>query len=107
MPGWWEIRPGLKLWVKAAERRVLRGLALTRSWPGRYSLSRVAFREILQKRFLEFNEGSLRTEAPMSTKLKPQFFLERLALLEAREELFEDTHNNRIDADPFGLCPFF
>ncbi len=43
----------------------------------------------------------------MSTKLKPQFFLERLALLEAREELFEDTHNNRVDADPFGLCPFF
>jgi len=53
-----------------------------------------------------FNEGSLRTEAPMSTKLKPQFFLERLALLEALEELFEDAHNNCVDADPFGLCPF-
>ena len=107
MPGLWEIRPGLKLWVKAAERRVLRGLALTRSWPGRYSLSRDGIPGVLRKRFLDFNEGSLRTEAPMSTKLKPQFFLERLALLEAREELFEDTHNNRIDADPFGLCPFF
>jgi len=49
----------------------------------------MAFREILRKRFLEFNEGSLRTEAPMRTKLKPQFFLERLALLVALEELFE------------------
>jgi len=67
----------------------------------------MAFREILRKRFLEFNEGSLRTEAPMRTKLKPQFFLERLALLVALEELFEDTHNNCVDAYAFGLCPFF
>jgi hypothetical protein len=43
----------------------------------------------------------------MRTKLKPQFFLERLALLVALEELFEDTHNNRVNADPFGFGPLF
>ena len=43
----------------------------------------------------------------MSAKLKPQFFAERLAALEALEELFEDAHNNRVDADAFGFCPFF
>ena len=41
----------------------------------------------------------------MSTKLKPQFFPERLAALEAFEELFEDADDNRVDADPFRLCP--
>ena len=52
MPGQWEIRPGLKLRVKAAQRRVLRGLALTRSCPGRYSLSRDGIRGIFsQERF--------------------------------------------------------
>ena len=66
----------------------------------------MAFRKILRYRFLEFNEGSLRTEAPMSTKFKPQFFLERLALLEALEELFEDADDKRVDTDPLGFCPF-
>ena len=67
----------------------------------------MAFREILRKRFLELTEGSLRTEAPMSTKLKPQFFLKRLALLEALEEFFQHADHNRVDADAFGFGPLF
>ena len=43
----------------------------------------------------------------MCTNLQPQFFSERLALLEALEELFEDAHHNRVDADTFGFGPFF
>ena len=32
---------------------------------------------------------------------------QRLALLEALEELFEDADHNRVDADAFGFGPFF
>ena len=41
----------------------------------------------------------------MSAKFKPQFFAERLAALEALEEVFQNAHDNRVDADPFRLCP--
>ena len=55
---------------------------------------------------LEFIESLVRSEAPMSAKLKPQFFPKRLAALEALEELFEDADDNRVDTDPLGFCPF-
>ena len=42
----------------------------------------------------------------MRTNLQPQFFAERLAFLEALEELFEDANHNRVDADTFGFGPF-
>jgi hypothetical protein len=48
----------------------------------------MAFGEVFRRRFLEFNASPLRSEAPVSAKLKPQFFPERLAALEAFEELF-------------------
>ncbi len=43
----------------------------------------------------------------MGAKLKLQLFPERLALLEALEELFEDANHNRVDADAFGFGPIF
>ena len=41
----------------------------------------------------------------MGAKLKLQLFPERLALLEALEELFEDADHNRVDADASGFGP--
>ena len=41
----------------------------------------------------------------MGAKLKLQLFPERLALLEALEELFEDAHDNRVNADTFRFGP--
>jgi hypothetical protein len=41
----------------------------------------------------------------MSSKLELQFFPERLALLEAFEELFEDADDNRVYADAFRFGP--
>jgi hypothetical protein len=66
----------------------------------------MAFGEVFSQRHLEFIESLLRSEGPMSAKLKPQFFPERLALLEALEKLFEDADDNRVDTDPLGFCPF-
>jgi hypothetical protein len=40
------------------------------------------------------------------TNLQPQFFPQRLALLEALEELFEDADDDCVDADAFGFGPF-
>jgi len=42
----------------------------------------------------------------MRANLQPQLFSQRLALLEALEELIEDADNDGIDADAFGFCPF-
>ncbi len=42
----------------------------------------------------------------MGTNLPSQLFPERLAFLEALEELFEDADHNRIHADAFGFGPF-
>jgi len=41
------------------------------------------------------------------TNLQPQFFPERLALLETFEELFENADHNRVDADAFRFSPLF
>ena len=49
---------------------------------------------------------SARHKSAVRTNLQPQFFPERLALLEALEELFEDADHDRIDADAFGFGPF-
>ena len=43
----------------------------------------------------------------MCANLQAQFFSQRLALLEALEELFEDADHNRVDADAFGFGPLF
>ena len=43
----------------------------------------------------------------MCANLQPQFFPERLALLEVPKELFEDADHNRIHADAFGFGPLF
>ena len=43
----------------------------------------------------------------MCPNLQPQLFAERLAFLEALEELFEDADYNRVDADAFGFGPLF
>jgi hypothetical protein len=40
------------------------------------------------------------------TNLQSQFFSERLAFLQALEELFEHTDDAGIDAYAFGLGPF-
>jgi len=42
----------------------------------------------------------------MRTKLEPQFLSERLALLEACEELVEEADDDGIDAHAFGFRPF-
>jgi hypothetical protein len=42
----------------------------------------------------------------MRANLRPQFFSQRLAPLEASEELFEDADNDGVDADAFGFGPF-
>jgi hypothetical protein len=42
-----------------------------------------------------------------NSNLPPQFFSQRLALLEALEELFEDADDDRIHADAFGFGPLF
>ena len=55
----------------------------------------------------ERSYDSARHKTPVRTNLQPQFFPERLALLQALEELFEDAHHNRVDADAFGLGPLF
>jgi hypothetical protein len=65
----------------------------------------MAFGNGFSQQRLEFIESLLRSETPMSAKLKPQFFPERFALLEALEELFEDADDNRVDTDPLGFCP--
>ena len=44
-------------------------------------------------------------KSPVRTNLQTQFFAERLAFLEALEELFEDADHNRIHADAFGFGP--
>ena len=41
----------------------------------------------------------------MRPNLQPQFFAERLALLEALEELFEDADDNCVDADALRFGP--
>jgi len=43
----------------------------------------------------------------VGAKLKPQFFSQRLALLEAREELVEEADDDGVDADAFGFGPVF
>lgn len=41
----------------------------------------------------------------MRAKLQLQFFAQRLALLEAREELIEDADDDGVDAHAFGFRP--
>ena len=43
----------------------------------------------------------------MGTNLQPQLFPERLAFLQAIEELFEDADHYRVDADAFRFGPLF
>jgi len=43
----------------------------------------------------------------VGAKLKPQFFSQRLALLEAREELVEEADDDCVDTDAFGFGPVF
>ena len=43
----------------------------------------------------------------MGAKLQPQFFSQRLALLEAREELVEEADDDCVDTDAFGFGPVF
>ena len=43
----------------------------------------------------------------MRTKLQPQFLTQRLAFLEAREELIEKADDDGVDADAFGFGPVF
>lgn len=43
----------------------------------------------------------------MRSKLQPQLFAQRLALLEAREELIEKADHNGVDANAFGFGPVF
>ena len=43
----------------------------------------------------------------MRSEFQPQFFSQRLALLEAREELVEQADNDGIDTDAFGFRPVF
>jgi len=42
----------------------------------------------------------------MRTNLQPQFFPERLALLESLEEFIENADNDGVDADAFRFGPF-
>ena len=49
---------------------------------------------------------STRQKPAVRTNLQPQFFPQRLALLEALEELFEDADDDGVDADAFGFGPF-
>ena len=42
----------------------------------------------------------------MSPNLQPQFFPERLAFLEAIEELFKDADDDSVDAYAFRFSPF-
>jgi len=58
--------------------------------PGSYSLS-----------------SSARHESPMHPNLQPEFFPERLAALEAIEELVEEADHNCIDADAYRFGPLF
>ena len=50
---------------------------------------------------------SARHKSTVRTNLQPQFFSQRLALLEALEELSEHADHNRVDADAFGFGPLF
>jgi len=43
----------------------------------------------------------------MRTKFQPQFFSQRLTLLEARKELIEEADDDCVDADAFGFRPVF
>ena len=43
----------------------------------------------------------------MRSELQPQFFTQRLALFEAREELIEKADDDGVDADAFGFRPVF
>ena len=43
----------------------------------------------------------------MGTQFQPQFLTQRLALLEAREELIEKADDDSVDADAFGFGPVF
>jgi len=52
-------------------------------------------------------DSLVRHKSPMRTNLQSQFFSERLAFLEALEELFEDADHNRIHANAFGFGPLF
>lgn len=49
---------------------------------------------------------STRHEAAVRTNLQPQFFPERLALLEALEELIQNADDDSVDADAFRFSPF-
>jgi hypothetical protein len=42
----------------------------------------------------------------MRANLQPQLFPEFLALIEAPDELFQDTHHNRAVADALDFGPF-
>lgn len=46
-------------------------------------------------------------KSPVGTQLKPQFFTQRLTLLEAREELVEEADNYGIYTDALSLSPVF
>lgn len=43
----------------------------------------------------------------MRAKLQSQFLSQRLALLEASEELVEEADDDGVDADAFGFGPVF
>ena len=43
----------------------------------------------------------------MRSELQPQFFTQRPALFEAREELIEEAYDDCVDADAFGFGPVF
>ena len=49
---------------------------------------------------------SARHKSPVRTNLQPQFFPERLALLQSLEELIQNADNNGVDADAFRFGPF-